>query len=268
MNATRAKDASTEWAGIRPESDNECSVTYADPVVNVIHDQDDRVAGAAAANPTPVTCPCGTVFSPRPRDVRRGGNRGRYCSQRCARQANARKSHGRPQSGALNPNWRGGRASRPYHSYVKRFKQSNPEKVSAHGAVQRAIRKGVLVRPGRCDSCLRDCRPDAHHWDYSKPLSVEWLCRRCHAAVDAVRAAMESPRIALDPQQQISGGQQRGAGVVVNFVGTHRQGDLQQGAVDSFADRSSSVSSRAKRDLHTGQSAEVSPFAPATKVAG
>jgi hypothetical protein len=56
------------------------------------------------------------------------------------------------------------------------------EKSSAHGAVARAIAKGKLVRPDRCDECgMESKRIIGHHEDYSKPLDVEWLCPKCHA---------------------------------------------------------------------------------------
>ena len=69
-----------------------------------------------------------------------------------------------------------GRASA---SKAKReWRKRNPDAVRAHNAVARALRKGTLVRqPCRCGNP----RSEAHHPDYSKPLEVEWLCRRCHA---------------------------------------------------------------------------------------
>jgi len=53
------------------------------------------------------------------------------------------------------------------------------ERQLAKGAVGRAITKGFLVK-GPCFIC--GCTEDvhAHHKDYRKKLSVEWLCRGCH----------------------------------------------------------------------------------------
>jgi hypothetical protein len=51
---------------------------------------------------------------------------------------------------------------------------------AASAKVGWAVRRGVLIRPARCQDCGRRCFPDAHHEDYSKPLEVEWLCRKCH----------------------------------------------------------------------------------------
>jgi hypothetical protein len=52
----------------------------------------------------------------------------------------------------------------------------------AHEAVAEAIKSGEMVAPDRCENCDRSLRLNAHHWDYSRPLDVEWLCRACHTA--------------------------------------------------------------------------------------
>jgi len=54
--------------------------------------------------------------------------------------------------------------------------------------VQRAVRRGDLIRPERCERCGdvpprdRDGKSAivADHPDYAKPLEVHWLCRDCH----------------------------------------------------------------------------------------
>ena len=62
----------------------------------------------------------------------------------------------------------------------KKFCLENPEKRKAHQDVGNAITAGRLVRPDNCESCFKECKPEAHHEDYSKPLDVEWLCKKCH----------------------------------------------------------------------------------------
>jgi len=59
-------------------------------------------------------------------------------------------------------------------------KPKDPAQRRAQWAVSYALEKGRLVRPLCCPQCGRKVRVDAHHEDYSKPLEVEWLCRRCH----------------------------------------------------------------------------------------
>jgi len=51
---------------------------------------------------------------------------------------------------------------------------------AAHMAVARAVGKGELIKPTRCQICTRESRVEAHHADYSKPLDVLWVCVVCH----------------------------------------------------------------------------------------
>ena len=53
-------------------------------------------------------------------------------------------------------------------------------KNKAHSAVSHALRNGSLLRPTSCSICGRECKPEAHHEDYSKPLDVVWVCKQCH----------------------------------------------------------------------------------------
>lgn len=57
----------------------------------------------------------------------------------------------------------------------------NPEKVKAQRAAKRAVKLGLLINPQYCEVCgLYGKRLEKHHDDYSKPLSVRWLCVKCH----------------------------------------------------------------------------------------
>jgi hypothetical protein len=59
------------------------------------------------------------------------------------------------------------------------YKKKNYVKSQAYWAVEAALKKGEMQR----ESCA-DCGyhiAEAHHEDYSKPLEVTWLCRKCHA---------------------------------------------------------------------------------------
>ena len=57
----------------------------------------------------------------------------------------------------------------------------NPVKDGARNTVRRSIRSGLLTRPNACERCASKVNIQAHHEDYSKPLEVQWLCRKCHA---------------------------------------------------------------------------------------
>ncbi|BFH15900.1 hypothetical protein J6TS7_23550 [Paenibacillus dendritiformis] len=54
----------------------------------------------------------------------------------------------------------------------------------ARSSVYRAISSGKLYRPSKCEWCGTECKPEAAHYDYSKPLEVKWLCKPCHAKWD------------------------------------------------------------------------------------
>jgi MinD superfamily P-loop ATPase len=68
----------------------------------------------------------------------------------------------------------------------------------SHKAVERAVAKGLLVRPSLCDGCGNTCKPHAHHDDYSKPLNVMWLCSSCHAVKHPGNRTSIASRIAND----------------------------------------------------------------------
>jgi len=55
-----------------------------------------------------------------------------------------------------------------------------PEKYSARNALNVAISYGKIKRPKVCSCCGKEARICAHHYDYSKPLEVIWLCYQCH----------------------------------------------------------------------------------------
>lgn len=48
------------------------------------------------------------------------------------------------------------------------------------GIVYRAVQSGLLIKQN-CEIC-NSPKSIAHHDDYSKPLSVKWLCRKHHVA--------------------------------------------------------------------------------------
>ena len=58
-----------------------------------------------------------------------------------------------------------------------------PEKYKARLAVKNAVVLGKLIKPNSCSDCLEILPKNqihAHHANYSKPLVVDWLCRKCH----------------------------------------------------------------------------------------
>lgn len=57
----------------------------------------------------------------------------------------------------------------------------NREKRRAQKEVEKAVRRGVLVKPEECEGCERpNLVLHAHHEDYGAPLDIRWLCPSCH----------------------------------------------------------------------------------------
>ena len=75
------------------------------------------------------------------------------------------------------------RGSRQTFHWQKEYRARNPEKIRAHGAIQRAIKTGRLTRKP-CEEC-GDKEAVAHHPDYSKPLLINWLCSAHHSQLHA-----------------------------------------------------------------------------------
>ena len=65
---------------------------------------------------------------------------------------------------------------REQQRYIKKY----PEKIKAHKAVARAIKRGKLVRQP-CVICGSP-HTEKHHPDYSKPLEAVDMCHRDHMA--------------------------------------------------------------------------------------
>jgi hypothetical protein len=63
----------------------------------------------------------------------------------------------------------------------RRWAKNNYEKRRAHQALNNALRDGHIVK-GPCRLAGPDCagKIQAHHFDYSRPLDVDWLCDHHH----------------------------------------------------------------------------------------
>lgn len=64
----------------------------------------------------------------------------------------------------------------------KKWLESNLIKRAAQQLVNNAIRDKKLVKKFYCEVCnASDVRIHGHHDDYAFPLSVRWLCPKCHS---------------------------------------------------------------------------------------
>lgn len=57
------------------------------------------------------------------------------------------------------------------------------EKLKANRELNEALRRDKIQKPDYCQICNEKKRLDGHHSDYSKPLQVLWVCRKCHSAI-------------------------------------------------------------------------------------
>lgn len=181
----------TDLLGISAGSDNVWTVNFADSKVSDSAGANGGTTAATVAQTAaPVQRPCAVCAKPLTRRQKV------VCSHSCR----AKRLHIlHPRFGSANPrfkNW----ASRHPVVYVRRFKAANPEKARAHQIVARAVRKGLLIRPSECESCYLTKKIDAHHEDYAKPLVVQWLCRKCHAARDRQLAALRARAVAAQTE--------------------------------------------------------------------
>jgi len=64
---------------------------------------------------------------------------------------------------------------------VQKWRKENPLKYSACRKVLYAIKVGKIVKPSFCSVCkTNESKIEGHHADYSKPLCVKWVCKKCH----------------------------------------------------------------------------------------
>lgn len=63
----------------------------------------------------------------------------------------------------------------------RRMRASNPDMVTAHNKLRRAVIRGTIAKGQCCELCGK-LPVQAHHDDHSHPFAVMWLCPVCHAA--------------------------------------------------------------------------------------
>ena len=66
----------------------------------------------------------------------------------------------------------------------KRAYLKHKHKWIARAKARYAIKKGLIIKPKKCEVCEKVKLLQAHHEDYTKPLEVIFLCHSCHADAD------------------------------------------------------------------------------------
>lgn len=77
----------------------------------------------------------------------------------------------------------------------KKISLRDPVKFRARGILRRAVKRGEMVRPDRCEQCGEQRKTQAHHDDYSKPLLVKWLCSVCHGRIHRTKYREDMPSL-------------------------------------------------------------------------
>lgn len=72
------------------------------------------------------------------------------------------------------------------------YRAKYPERYKARNTLNNAIRDGKITRQP-CAIC-GSVPAQAHHEDYTQPLTVEWLCRTHHREKDADKHQHQPPR--------------------------------------------------------------------------
>jgi len=98
-----------------------------------------------------------------------------------------------PKCGAIhsrkNGSWISGYCNPCHAGYMREWRKTHP--LTEEQRMKDSCRSyaGTYLRRGKIEKspCLKCGKSDSqmHHEDYSKPLSVEWLCRPCHLSIPA-----------------------------------------------------------------------------------
>lgn len=66
---------------------------------------------------------------------------------------------------------------------LKRYRENHREKINAQNQLRDHVKRGNIIKPSKCSICASDKWIEAHHADYTKPLDVVWLCKKCHVSI-------------------------------------------------------------------------------------
>lgn len=125
----------------------------------------------------------GHYLSSRCKECTKSGVRDNYCLTREDRLLYDKKRQQTPERRAKKREYnRAAREKNPNRArdYQRALRARDPEKYKARTALGNALRDGRIKRRP-CRICRTSKDVHGHHTDYSRPLDVEWLCRKCHS---------------------------------------------------------------------------------------
>lgn len=85
--------------------------------------------------------------------------------------------------------WRDRNPGRMYE-IVRKSTLKHWDRTLARQRLNYHVAHGDVKKPTSC-ACGSTERIEGHHEDYSKPLEVTWMCRRCHNVADRLRRKAE-----------------------------------------------------------------------------
>jgi hypothetical protein len=80
---------------------------------------------------------------------------------------------------------------------MARYREEHPDRYKAQCAVNNALRDGRLHKEPCC--VCDDPEVEGHHYDYSKPLEVMWLCVEHHRQLHAAKHFAETGGLCPSP---------------------------------------------------------------------
>ena len=119
---------------------------------------------------------CENEFATSPAFVKKGG--GKFCSRKCYGKYRSKNYVGKNAT-----RWKGG-ISKNINLYQMNWSQTHKYQKKARNSINNGIRANKVKR-GSCLFC-ETIKTDGHHYDYSKPFEVIWLCQKCHKKLHAV----------------------------------------------------------------------------------
>lgn len=138
---------------------------------------------------------CGNSFPRSDYEVRTH----KYTCPRCAAEYNKRWGKKRPERIAeFNKKYRkchpdrianSNKEYRKNHPEIsiiaqRKFRKLHPDIYKAYTVVRTKRRYGHIVPPPACSLCGTDkVRIEGHHYDYSRPLDLTWVCHDCHVKI-------------------------------------------------------------------------------------
>lgn len=75
--------------------------------------------------------------------------------------------------------------------YARQISKRPPWRSRVYNKAHYAKKVGLLIPPSSCERCPSDGHPlQMHHPDYSKPLTIVWVCQQCHTIENQKKKAV------------------------------------------------------------------------------